>query len=219
MWSGTDRKAFYIDNKELVEEIAQEWIRKKLFGSQQFFNLKNLAEKNDVVTCSKTNNFVLYNKEGGWYNCHYFTPDSQLSKEFFRSMDKVVGFATYSLENIIFLQNLCTLFGVKIFHSFYRNHVYNDIAQNKNHLNLKYLYSMLKHDNIISTTGIYEYLKSDQKINKPSLQLFHDIVINLYSPEKNKEYFEEDNMHPNQKGHQKWVDEVLFPALQTKGIF
>jgi len=219
MWSGTERKTFYIDNKLLVQEIAEQWPKKKLLGASQFSNLKNLFENIGKITCPDTGITVEYNKDGGWYVCNYTCRDSELAELFFNSMETIIGFATYSLENIIFLQNLCKISGVKIYHSFFRSYVYEDFAHNKDHLNLKYLYSMLDHDMIISTTGIYEYLKQKEsnKIEK-SMNVFSHIVEDL-SKYSNKEYFEIDNMHPSTKGSQKWVDEVLFPKLQEKGIF
>jgi len=222
MWSGTDRKAFYVDNKHVVEEIAEEWPKLSLFGTQQFFDLKNESNTDGVVVCEKTGSRIPYNTNGGWYNCHYYAPDSKLSREFFDSMETVIGFATYSLENIIFLHNLCKLKGVKIYHSFYRSYVYEDIVGNKDHLNLKYLFSMLDHDMIISTTGIFEYLKNienikDMKLRKSSYVFTH--IMEGWKNSNNSEYFEIDKIHPNKTGSQKWVEEVLFPTLQNKGIF
>jgi hypothetical protein len=221
MWSGTERKAFWIDNKLVIEEIVEEWPKIGVFGSHQFLDLKSKSEIEGVVRCKNTGSSIIYNKNGGWYNCHYHCPDSQLSKEFFNSTETVIGFITYSLENIIFLQNLCTILGVKLFHSFYRNYVYDDIIQNKDHLNLKYLFSMLDHDKIISTTGIFEYLKNiestkDMKLRKTSWVFMH--IIEGWKNSNNSEYFEIDKIHPNKTGSQKWVDEVLFPTLQSKGI-
>lgn len=227
MWSGTERKAFYVDNKDYIKDIVQEWPKRGLSWNLQFANLYNKAEPKNTkeIECGPEEDGIkttLYNTEGGWYVCNYVMPDSKLSIEYFNIASTIIGFATVSLENIIFLHNLCKLKGVKIYHSFYRSYVYDDIFQNKDHLNLNYLFNMWDHDTIVSTTGIYEHLRplTEQYQQWEMGGLFKHTIFKfgLYTDET-KQYFEPDNWHPNSLGSQKWVDEVLFPVLQSKGIF
>ncbi len=228
MWSGTERKAFYVDNKDYIQDIVEEWPKRGLSWNLQFADLYNRADPKNIKKVDSGsapydgNKITDYNTEGGWYVCNYLMPDSKLSTEYFSSVSTIVGFATVSLENVVFLHNLCKIKGVKIYHSFYRNYVYDDIFQNKDHLNLNYLFNMWDHDTIVSTTGIYEHLRPifEQYQQWDTGGLFKHTIFKfgLYTDES-KQYFEIDNWHPNSLGSQKWVDEVLFPALQAKGIF
>jgi hypothetical protein len=227
MWSGTERKAFYVDNKDYIEDIIQEWPKRGLSWNLQFGDLYNKSDPKttkviDSGSWEHGTRLTDYNTEGGWYVCNYVMPDSKLSIEYFNTASTIIGFATVSLENIIFLHNLCKLKGVKIYHSFYRSYVYDDIFQNKDHLNLNYLFNMWDHDTIVSTTGIYEHLRpitdNFQQWDMGGLFKHNVFKFGPYTDET-KQYFESDNWHPNSLGNQKWVDEVLFPVLQSKGIF
>jgi hypothetical protein len=215
MWSGTERKTFWIDNTDVIEDIVSSYQRNEGSYFLQFHNLYSQTNEDDMKFSKTTK----YNSKGGWYIANYHIKDSKISKEFFNLHKTIIGFATISLENIIFLQNLCKLKGVHILHSFFRNCVYDDIVENKDHLNLKYLFSMLDHDNIVSTTGIYEYLR-------PSIILSNERSTTniMYKPFKedsefNRQYFADDNAHPNILGNTKWLNEVLIPKLHEKKLF
>jgi hypothetical protein len=215
MWSGTERKAFWIDNTEIVYDIMSAYAQGKGAYLHQFTDLHTNIPDDKIKWAKNTK----YNPEGGWYMANYFIHDSAISKEFFNLHQTIIGFVTTSLENIIFLQNLCKLKGVNILQSFFRSYVYDDIIQNKDHLNLKYLFSVLDHDTIVSTTGIYEHLRPTKIVNDK-----HEGNNIFYKPfEEDRvstaKYFCVDDAHPNTSGHNKWLDEVLIPKLNEKNFF
>jgi hypothetical protein len=215
MWSGTERKAFWIDNPEIVKETASNWSKNGLSWLLQFHNLYSELTDPNLTSINNTR----YDSAGGWYHCNYESPDSKISKEFFNIHSTVIGFATISLENIVFLHNLCKLKGVHIYHSFYRSYVYNDIHENREHQNLKYLYKMLDHDNIVDTTGMYEHLRPLKHANEGAYanNIFgKNAVMGDYSD--TAQYFCSDNAHPNTLGTTKWLDEVLVPKLNEKKL-
>ena len=223
MWSGTERKAFYVDDSDYIADIVQTWSDRSLSWGNQFTDLRSNVSRNtekiSVVSDSKT---TKYNPNGGWYTCNYLMPDSKLTDEYFRTMSTPIGAVTISLENIVMLQNLCKLKGVKIYHAFYRNYVYNDIEKYKDHLNLNYLYKQLDNDTIITTTGIFEYLRPVDESDH--IQWSHGDVFKYVfklgkDTDETTKYFEIDNWHPNQLGHTKWTTEVLIPTLKTKSFF
>lgn len=225
MWSGTERRAFWIDDPNYVEEISNEWPKRGLSWALQFGDLygqhKNSKIKETPYHDPAFDKKTVYNVTGGWYHCNYLMPDCKLTDELFRSCSTVIGYATISLENIIFLQNLCKLKNVKIFHTFYRSYVYDDIYQNKDHLNLNYLYKQLDHDKIISTTGIYEHLRPTLEEHQQWDRggIFKHIYKMGFYTDGTKQYFESDNWHPNIKGSKKWTQEILIPKLNEKGLF
>ena len=231
MWSGTERKAFWIDNKDMIQEIAESWPKLGIFGNLQFHDLHSQANHDNIkiVNAGEMDGFpknTRYNTEGGWYHCNFVMPDSKLSIEYFKSCETLIGFATVSLENIIFLQNLCKVQGVKILQSFYRSYVLEDIEKHKDHLNINYLYNLWDKETLISTTGIYEYLRpypvEDSNYPGPPMpykNLFRHIWRTGSYEDETKKYFLSDNWHPSKLGSDKWVDEVLFPKLQKENIF
>jgi len=225
MWSGTERKAFYVDNPLYIKEIVNQWPKRGISTGLQFCNLlnsNNAEELTEIIT--KRNNDpteykTKYNPTGGWYHCNYLMSDSKLTDEYFKSANTIIRYATDSLENIIILQNLCKLKGISIYQSFYRTYVYDDIYQNKDHLNLNYLYKQLDLDTIVSTVGIYEHLRPPGNGEGWNMGGLFRHVFRFGDIEESKQYFESDNWHPNIKGSTKWVNEVLFPFLSNKNLF
>lgn len=221
MWSGTERKAFWVDDKEYIKEIITNWPKRGISWGLQFHDLYSKADDKDCQTIESgeflgNKRTTKYHTKGGWYNCSYLQPDSGLTDEFFKASSTVIGYATTSLENIIFLHNFCKLKGVKIYHSFYRNYVYDDIYQNREHLNLKYLFNQWDRDTIVSTTGIYEYLRPNTETE--TFNIGDYLFTKRSSNDETKQYFELDDWHPNAKGHSKWTEEVLIPRLKEKGV-
>jgi len=214
MWSGTERKAFWIDNPDKINQIMSFYENSRRYLSQ-FNDLYSKINTDEVKSVKST----AYNPNGGWYITSYYHNDSVISKEFFNLHKTMIGFATISLENIIFLHNLCKLKGIQILHSFFRSYVYDDIFQNKDHLNLNYLFGMLDHDKIVSTIGIYEYLRPTKIINDghKSTDIFYKLTKEDH--DSTRQFFEADNSHPNALGHNKWLDEVLIPKLTEKNLF
>lgn len=225
MWSGTERKAFYVDNPEFVKKVAVEWPNRGLYFHQQFVDLYGKIDPKTMeiaITDEKySDKYTEYNPKGGWYHCNYLMPDSSLTDEYFRSIGSMVGPAIISLENIIMCQNFCKVNKVKIYHTFYRDYAFTDLEKNKDDCNLNYLYEMLDFDNIISTKGIYEHLRPFDQ-NNYSTMTFGGIFRHIYNITHNdetKKYFCSDDWHPNILGSAKWCDEVLIPGLTNKGFF
>lgn len=221
MWSGTDRKAFFIDNEDYIQEIVKEWQnRQNLINLTQFDNIFPKPHHSKQQIVHNKNGVCEYYSDGGWYYIQYMHPDSKLCDSYIETMTTRLAQVTISLENMIFLQNLCTIKGIKLYQAYYRSHVLDDIVEYKEHLNIKYLYDQLNFDTILSTTGMYEHLNPQH-----TSPYFHNVteVFNytqsvFFENLNVKEYFEEDKFHPNQKGSEKWVAEVLLPKLQEQGI-
>lgn len=219
MWSGTDRKAFYVDNKDYIEDMVKYMANiKHLPGLTQFDELvlgSDKHKKTAVTTDSKFDYYV----DGGWYIANYMHPDSKLMESYMKTMVTRLAQVTISLENIIFLQNLCKIHNINLVQSFYRSHVYDDIMDYKDHLNIKYLLNQLDYTTIVSTTGLFDYLSPQHK--QTSFNKLGDIFFylqNLYVKDEQKKYFGSDNFHPSELGTQKWTTEVLFPKLAEFGL-
>lgn len=224
MWSGTERKAFYVDNPDFVKHVAEEWPKRGLYFHLQFVDLYgkiDLDTAECVQTTNEHDNFTHYNPKGGWYHCNYLMPDSRLTDEYFRSMETMVGHAIVSLESIIMCQNFCKTNNVKIFHTFYRDYAFTDLEKNKDNCNLNYLFDMLDFDSIISTKGIYEHLRpyDGNIVNTGNRGNLFRHIYELTNTDESKQYFCSDNWHPNYLGSTKWCDEVLIPKLTEKGFF
>lgn len=221
MWTGTERKTFYVDNKQFIEEVAEGWKQGSHWWGIQFADLKNNFDLDTYVIHPTMNMPTNYNKDEGWYICNYLMPDSNITKEYFNLSSTIIGPATVSLENIIMLQNLCKLNGVNIFQTFYREYVYTDIVENKDHLNLNYLYKQWDHDTIITTTGIYEHLRPTLEDHQQWEMggIFKKIFKMGHWTDETSQYFCTDNWHPNELGATKWITEVLEPKLNDKGFF
>ncbi len=219
MWSGTERRSFYIDNKTYIDNIINIWKDKKISWGYQFFNLHSEAEKRTTIQIDESR-FTDYNPNGGWYITSHLADDSDLTKEVILSTETIIGPATVSLENIIFLENFCKVNNVQLYHSFYRSYVYNDIALNSNHLNLNYLYKQWNHDNIISTIGMYEHLRP-AKVDK--VRNMFDIIYpwdrDVSLNDEYAKWFGSDTIHPNSQGAEKWTKEVLIPELSKRNFF
>lgn len=219
MWSGTSRKAWYIDNEEIIQRMTVGW--KKFFGgmSSQFLDLKNVSTTTEKHWFETSNGSKFdYNPKGGWY----FTVDgSDCPLEFVREyymLDKHthgVGKVHSSLENIIMLQNFCRLHKVKLINQFFMDSVYQDIETHKNHQIINYLYKQLDLDSMI-TLGMFEHLHSYIGVDrKDALRLSHADRKRLNG---NSDYFHEDGFHPGKIGSKIWCNDVLFPFLVQKDI-
>lgn len=203
MWSGTQRKSFYINSPSYIQELADNWIKNNKFGLvKQLLDLNdNISPDTSLVKLVGPSKWdISYNKNGGWYTAiaGYNNEDCALFNEYTKSHGNDLPATITSLENIIMLQNLCKVKKIKFYQSFFMSNVYDDILKFKDDLNMKYLFDQLDQDSIISTEGIFDYLKK-----------FENYI----------DYFEEDKSHPNQLGHTKWVDNILLPKLAEKGFF
>jgi hypothetical protein len=221
MWSGTERLSFYIDNKGYIDNIVDVWKTKEVSWGYQFYDLHSEAKEKLRVQINDSK-FTEYNPHGGWYITSHRANDSNLTKEIILSTETIIGPATISLENIIFLENFCKVNNVQLYHTFYRSYVYEDIALNQDHLNLNYLFKQWNHDNILSTVGMYEYLRP-ARVDRSKLNNMFDIIYPWDKDELMKDdyakWFGSDSMHPNGQGAEKWLKEVLIPELSKRNFF
>ncbi|NBO29089.1 MAG: hypothetical protein EBX47_08820 [Synechococcaceae bacterium WB8_1B_057] len=215
MWSGTERKSFYVDNPDFIEEVVKGWKMGSHWWGRQFCTLRNKVDQNIFVEDSKSGGKTYYNKEGGWYICNYLFPDSNFTQNYFDLTSTILGPAINSLENIIFLQNFCKVKGIKLAQTFYRNYVWTDIEENAENENLGYLFENIDHDTIVSKTGMYEYLRpynAEKAVYDNFSKIFWKIM-QVYKTDETAKYFLDDNWHPNELGATKWLNEVLIPYL------
>lgn len=215
MWSGTERKTFYYNNPEEIEKLIDFWNNTKYWG-YQFFDLKNKLGKNHKKVLIEQNfsQFPVVNEydlDGGWVNFNFLFDTTGLAKEYFNATKDKVHAVHVSLENIIMLQNLCKMHNIKFFQQFYRDYVYEDIIENKDHQIVNYLYDLLDHSTFILDRGMYEYLKNS-KTDTKNFDRWGFLGIH-----KEHEYFDSGH-HPNKKGHEVWTKNVIIPFLEKNNI-
>lgn len=210
MWSGTERKAFYINNVEKIQEIIYHWKKNNEYWGLQFFDLKNNLSKTEVYY-NKDGLPTHYDPDGGWYNTNFLYPCTGLTKEYFESTVDNLHAVHTTIENIIMLQNFCKLHEIHLFQQFYRSYVLQDIENNKNHQIINYLYKQLDKKSFISEIGIYEYL-SNHTVEVP---LKHRWNFACFTTKIKPIYFCDD-FHPNRLGHKKWTDEVIIEHLKKE---
>jgi len=216
-WSGTERKAFYVDSSNFIKNLVDSWDR---HGRNWDYQLRDL--KNNSVWHMK-DRYNRLKSWGGWYIENFSALSAiealgddcdAFAKQYFNLYQTLIGPAHLTLENIIMLQNLCKLKNVKLYQTFYRSYVFEDIEINKNHLNLNYLYKQLDFDTIVSTTGITEHLRPIDTENHDN-NLWNKI---WHFGSSKDQYFLSDGWHPNPTGARKWLDEVLIPRLKKDGV-
>jgi hypothetical protein len=219
MWSGTSRKAWYIDNPNIIQKMKVGW--KKFQGgmSSQFLDLKNnntSKEPNFFETFNGTK--FDYNPYGGWY----FTVDgSDCTLDFVKDYYMIdantngVGKVHLSLENIVTLQNFCKLHKVKIVHQFFMDNVFKSIEDNKNHQIINYLYRQLDF-NLLIKDGMFEHIHSYLNVEREkSIFISHDERKLL---DAGRNYFDSDGFHPGEYGAKLYCENVLFPFLTNKKL-
>lgn len=218
MWSGTHRKAWYIDNPNMVNDIIKGMASFKGGMCKQFLDLKNEVTSNIKYFSTAYDGEFEYAPDGGWY----FTVDgSECKLEFVQQhylLDKKlagVGKVHTSLENIIMLQNFCKLHNVPLIQQFFMDSVYKDIENNKDHQIINYLYKQLDFNYIIKE-GMFEYLHEFLNISRDkAIYVTHAERLKL---QDNIEYFHSDGFHPGKFGHQIWVDNILIPFIKEKHV-
>lgn len=210
MWSGTERKTFYINNPETIDEARNNGFR--IWG-KQLADLKNNITHKEEIT--ETGGVVEFNRLGGWFNSNFLYPGINLTKEYFNSTVDIINAVHTTIENIIMLQNICKLHNVKLYQQFYRSYVYEDILNNQHNQIIGYLYKQLDYSTIISTTGIFEYLR-DSIERKPATNKWEHIMNFVFkdtSSNSDKYFISREDVHPNQLGHNRWLTEVIIPRL------
>jgi hypothetical protein len=217
MWSGTSRKAWYIDNPYIINQII-DYFPKFVGGiSNQFLDMKNQALNSKYFSTAVSDGFE-YNPDGGWY----FTVDgSECKLEFVQQhylLDRDspgLGKVHTSIENIIMLQNFCDLHKVTMIQQFFMDCVYTDIEKNKDHQIINYLYNQLDFDNIIQD-GMFEYLHGFLGISR------ENAILTSHAERKklnrDTHIFHIDGFHPGEIGHQMWVNNNILPFLKNKNI-
>lgn len=203
MWSGIDRKAFYIDNPLIINDIAEGWKGSQQGWQLQFADLTNkIHNYSEVNSAAKYGNNIPYDKDGGWFITSAHVNDgSEFIKGYFLMAKHMAssGPVHYSLENVLMLQNLCKAKGIKLYHQFYMDHVLGCFEQRKDHQIVEYLYDDIDWDTVVSKTSIHAFLKG----------------LN----EDEKMFVDRKDPHPSEQGHITWCNEVLVPYLKTNNFF
>jgi hypothetical protein len=217
MWSGTFRKAWYIDNQYLMNEMIKEWSNFHGGMSSQFLDLKNNIGDNPNYFYTKNGSKFEYNSNGGWY---FTVNGSDCKLDFVQThylmdgdMYHGIGKIHTSLENIVMLQNYCKLKNVRLINQFFMDHVFEDIENNKNHQLINYLYKQLNFDDMI-IEGMFEYIHTLLGIErKDSIMVTHEGRLEI---DKETKYFNKDGFHPSRLGADLWCQNNLFPFLNKK---
>jgi len=199
MWSGHDRRSFYINNKDTMARILDHWSKNKAIYQLQFGNLENTGENISCLGASGTDSHVLYNKEGGWYMTGGWHDEIPFFKEYLMFCDGLAESIILSLENMIMLQSLCKTHNIKLYEQFYLDNVYGLLEKYKYHKECKHLYYLLEKSNWITTQSIHGYLKSIEV-------------------EDNQYFKSKLDPHPNAHGHLIWLDNILLPHLEKTGF-
>lgn len=202
MWSGVDRKTFYVENPYLIRELEQAWLKGQHGFDIQLGDLDNSEENLTFLKTSRLNNVdlgVYYNKSGGWYIPMFSENDLVIAKEHRMLGKNNLGFfaTSITLECMISLQNFCKSHNIKLYQMFFMDEVLETIEHFKDHSDMSYLYEQIDWDTFISKQSITKYLIND-------LSYFENPPI---------------DMHPNFNGHKKWLDEVMIPFLNNQHFF
>jgi hypothetical protein len=207
MWSGTTRKSFYIDNTRIINRIIRSWNDPNSMGiTRQFADLKN--KLSDKITLKRPRGDIEYGVDGGWYITRDGIEDD-VSLDYFELVQTPYYHIHVSAENMIMLQNSCKANNVKFYQQYFMDFSYTDLEFGKEQQMIGYLVDQLDESTILSKQGMYEYLKDCSDKLAESGQAEHDHTYFLSAG---------DN-HPNEKGHKKWVDDVIIPQLKEKGLF
>jgi hypothetical protein len=217
MWSGTCRKAWYIDNHYIINEIIS-YLPKFVGGmSKQFLDMKDKVVGTTKYFSTALSDGFEYNPDGGWF---FTVNGSECQIEFVQQhylLDKKLngtGKVHTSLENIIMLQNFCDLHKVPMIQQFFMDSVYEDIENKKDHQIINYLYNQLNINNMIKI-GMFEYLHNFLNCDKDPQILTHSERKKLSG---DTDIFDKDGFHPGPAGHQLWVDNIIVPFLKDKNI-
>jgi len=219
MWSGTYRKSWYIDNKDIINEITENMVLYDGGMDPMFMDLKNSVGENPNYFYTKNGSKFPYNPNGGWYTT---INGSESKTDFIRQhymldgdIHSGVGKIHQSLENIIFLQTFCKVKNVNIVSQFFMDHVWQDVENHKDHQIINYLYKQFDFDNSI-TEGMFETVHECLNIPRNKVRdITHAERKKLTADTK---YFAEDGFHPDTEGAKYWCEKTLFPFLQTKNL-
>jgi hypothetical protein len=200
MWSGHDRRSFYINNKDTIQRIVNHWSKIKVKYQLQFGNLENTGDSMSHVGSGQSELHVPYNKNGGWYITGGWHDEVPFFKEYLMFAEGLEESIMLSLENMIMLQSVCKIHNIKLYEQFYMDNVYENIELYKDYDECKYLYDLVDKSNYVSTQSIHGYLKS---IEVEDCQYFKTAI----------------DPHPNAHGHLIWLHNILLPHLEKTGFF
>ena len=218
MWSGSHRKAWYIDNPDIIKQMVKIW--PKFVGGMcsQFLDLKNKGtEYPDYFQTANGTKFN-YNPNGGWY----FTVDgSDCKLDFVQEhylldgdLTNGIGKIHNSLENIVVLQNFCKLHNIKMIQQFFMDYPLHDIVNNKDHQIINYLYKQLDFDSIIDY-GLFEYVHTFISVSREKARnIPHHERLKLQEMYGGNSYFDGDGFHPGELGYKVWCENILFPFIE-----
>lgn len=215
MWSGTYRKAWYVDNPATIGEVVKGMPNFQGGMTPIFLDLKNKNAENPAYFKTASGSEFPYNPNGGWLftvngseyrHMDFIQQHYMLDKEF-----DGIGKVHTSLENIIMLQNFCKLHKVKLINQFFMDFVWEDIYKHRNDLNINYLYKQLDCENMI-TEGMFETLHELLNIPRDKVKdITHAERLKL---DGDKRYFSRDGFHPGPEGSKYWCEKILFPFLE-----
>jgi len=200
MWSGHDRRSFYINNKDTIERIVNHWSKTKTRYTLQFGDLENTGDSLTELGTMNTDLYVPYNKNGGWYITGGWHDEVPFFKEYLMFTEGISESITLSLENMIMLQSICKTHNIKLYEQFYMDDAYDCLEDHKNHKECKHLYDLLDKSNYVTTQSMHGYLKS---MEVEDCQYFKSVI----------------DPHPNAHGHMVWLDNILLPHLEQTGFF
>jgi hypothetical protein len=200
MWSGHDRRSFYINNKDTINRIVEHWSKNEVQYQLQFGNLENTGYNLTELGAGGKRLHVPYNKDGGWYITGGWHDEVPFFKEYLMFANGSEESIMLSLENMIMLQSICKIHNIKLYEKFYMDNAYELMEQFKDYKECKYLYDLLDKSNYVSTQSIHGYLKS---IEVEDCQYFKTAIDN----------------HPNAHGHMIWLHNILLPHLEKTGFF
>ena len=195
MWSGHDRRSFYINNKDTINRIVEHWSKIEVQYQLQFGNLENTGDNLTELGTGGTSIHIPYNKDGGWYITGGWHNEVPFFKEYLMFCEGSEESIMLSLENMVMLQSVCKTHNIKLYEQFYMDNMYELMEQFKNFKECKYLYDLLDKSNYVSTQSIHGYLKS---IEVEDCQYFKTAIDN----------------HPNAHGHMIWLNNILLPHLE-----
>lgn len=201
MWSGHNRRSWYIDDPKTVEKIMDFWRKDKtIIFDLQFGNLNNSGNSLTYIgeKTAPLKNYVPYNKSGGWYINSAKYNEIDFFKEYFMFSD-IVESVIITLENMLLLQTFCKQQGIKLYEQFYMDDVLYQIEKYKIHPECNHLYNLLDTTQYVSKESLHGYLRK----NKNNTIFFNNEV----------------STHPNKEGHDKWINDILMPFISRDGFF
>lgn len=200
MWSGHERRSFYINNKDTIERILNHWSKTPVRYTLQFGDLENGGDSLTQLGVVNTELYIPYNKKGGWYITGGWHDEVPFFKEYLMFSDGLEESITLSLENMVMLQSVCKSHNIKLYEQFYMDIVLETIEEHKNHKECKHLYDLLDKSNYVSAQSIHGYLKSTE------------VDANQY-------FKSNGDPHPNAHGHMIWLHNIIVPHLEKTGFF